>query len=437
MTPAATSAGDPSPAEVNPPGMTAGLNLPHAVRNLTRNRWRSLLSIGGIAVATALIIWTQCMTDAWMGLMVDGAIGVELGHLQVHSEAYVDEQVLYNTMDDDPAITDAIRAVAGVEAATTRVYSYGLVGQESRSNIARIIGVDPVQEAAVSGVDRKVKQGRWLAAEPAPTPGPREAVIGKGLAEQLEVDIGGELVVFLSAADGSLGNDVLEVVGILATGNSSLDRMGVYAHRDDVQYLTALDGRIHEIAVRLRDGVQPEDVKAAIAAVTPHRVRTWKEIVPELDQMVDLADGQMAIMYVIIFLIAGLGILNSMRMAVLERRREFGVLMAIGMTPGRLARLVVAETVALVSVGGLVGGLLGAAASGYHAVVGLDMASLGSGEEMSYMGITFSDRLYFVVTPEAVLTPMVSVVLVGLVCGLWPALKAARLDMITAIAGRT
>lgn len=413
------------------------MNLPLSVRNLTRNRWRSLLSVGGIAVATALIIWTQCMTDAWMVLMVEGAIGVELGHVQVHSNEYADEQLLFHTMDEEPEQTDAIRALPGVAGVTQRLYSYGLLGHETHSNVARIIGVQPDSEAAVSGIDTKIREGRWLSTAPASVPGPREAVLGKGIAEQLVVTLGEELVVFLSAADGSLGNDVLEVVGIVGTGNSNLDRMAVYAHREDVQYLTALDGRVHELAIVLHDGVQPEDVKASVAAATPHTVRTWKEIVPELDQIVELADGQMIIMYLIIFLIAGLGILNSMRMAVLERRREFGVLMAVGMTPGRLARLVVGETVALVAAGGLVGALLGLAVSGYHAVVGFDMGSLGGGEEMSYMGMTFSDRLYFVVTPEAVLQPLVAVIFVALLCGLWPALKAARLDMTTAIAGRT
>ncbi|MGM0577752.1 MAG: ABC transporter permease [Myxococcota bacterium] len=421
------------------------MNLPLAVRNVFRNRWRSALTVGGIAVAVALLVWTQCMTDAMLAQMVRGAVAVEIGHVQIQREDYVEEPSIFHAFPRTDDQVEAIRGVPGVVGASPRVKVYGLVGHEKRSVVARLVGVEPDAEVAVSGLDEGIVRGSWLRDDPPEPPAPREAVLGKGMANLLDVAVGDELVVFLQAANGSLGNDVLEVVGTVSTGNSMLDRSAIYAHLEDVQYLAALDGKLHEIAVLADREHPPRAVAGAIEAALPPPpgesrlvVRPWQDVVPEFAALVEFSDNSLIILYVIVYLIAALGILNTQRMSVLERRREFGVLQAIGMTPARMGRMVVAETLALTALGTVLGVALGAGVAAWHGVAGFDMAMFSDtgASGLSYMGVAFEDRLYFRVTAEAILKPVITLGVVAFLCGLWPARESARLPIVAAIAGR-
>src|SRR5690606_10277075 len=109
-------------------------------------------------------------------------------------------------------------------------------------------------EAEATPIARAVVAGRWLSAEPAPDGAPREVVLGHGLAQQLRVAPGDELVVFLEAADGSLGNDLLEVVGVVRTANTQVDHTSAYLHIRDAQFIAALAGGAHERSEERRGG---------------------------------------------------------------------------------------------------------------------------------------------------------------------------------------
>ena len=422
-----------------------------ALRSLFRNRWRTVLTVGGIAVAVALLIWAQHMANAMMDTMVDAVTRIEMGDAQVTTKAFTKEQNLYNAFELEPEQLEAIRNVPGVEGAAPRVQVFGLVGNEAHSQIARILGVDRDAEPQVSLAPSKVIEGTWLTAEPEDYPAPREVVLGKTLAEQLKTSVGNELVVFLQGADGSLGDDKLRVMGIATTGSSALDRAAVWMHLGDVQELTVLEGRAHQVVLTVERGRDLAQVVDAVRGVLPAPAkvpegeeddgtgtlvtRTWKEIVPELHQMVEVTRSSMWIYYIIIYLICGLGILNTQRMSALERRREFGVLLAVGTTPGRMVRQVLTESVLLTTAGAIAGGIIGTALSWYHQENGLDL-TMGKGVGgMSWMGVNF-DLFYFQLSTVDVLEPVLAILFVGLLCGLWPALKSALLDIPRAISGR-
>ena len=166
-------------------------------------------------------------------------------------------------------------------------------------------------------------------------------------------------------------------------------------------------------------------------------VRPWQDILPALDQMILLFRRSYWFMYLIIYLVAAVGILNTQRMSALERRREFGVLQAVGMRPARLFRTLQCETVALGVAGALTGALLGGLLAWHHATAGFDMTLLSDQASFSMMGVAFSDRLYFVLTPAALAQPVAVMAVVALLSGLVPALAAARIDPAPTIAGRT
>ncbi|MFH1763966.1 MAG: FtsX-like permease family protein [Gemmatimonadota bacterium] len=435
-------------------------------RNLARNRWRSGLTLGGIGLSVAFMVWILGFMEGWMGAMVQGATAVETGQVQVHTKAFADNPRVYRTFTVDDAMLDAVTGVAGVVAVSPRVKLNGLIGHEEKSQVGRIFGVDPTLEAQTTPVATALEAGRWLLPEPPLYPAPREVVLGAGMAKQLGVGPGDELVVFVEAADGSMGNDLLEVVGVVRTANSAVDRMTAYMHIEDARFLAALEGEAHELAIKTENlleaqrtavliaaalggetrgvasepagGEGAEETVASVASGDPNvlLVRPWQEIHPSIYQMLTLSRTSNWFTYLLIYLVAAIGLVNTQRMSALERRREFGVLMAIGMRPRRMFRMILTESLVLGTLGGLLGTALGLAITGYHATAGLDLAMFTDKGEFTAMGVAFTGRIYAILTPVAVLQPILVMVLVAFLAGLWPALKSARLDPAPTIAGR-
>jgi len=435
------------------------LSLKLGLRNLQRNRWRSGLTLGGIAVSVAFMIWMLAFMDGWLDEMARGATAIETAQVQVHTVEYADRARVYRSFPLVPGMIERIRAVDGVLAVSPRIELNGLVGHERRSQVARIIGVDPLLERRTTPVADAVVAGRWLDPAPPPYPASREVVVGAGFARQLQVAPGDELVVFLEAADGSLGNDLLRVVGIVDTRNSAVDRMSVFMHLADAQLLGALEGQVHELAIRTDDMAGAPATAAAVAAAigaataadtaaarppaapadSPDLlVRPWQEILPSVQQMLVIGRQSYWFIYLLLYLVAAVGILNTQRMSALERRREFGVLVAIGMRPRRLVRTLVVEAVVLGLAGALIGALIGTAVSAYHQAAGLDLALLSrSGTDFTFMGVAYSDRMHARLSLTAVFQPVLLMLVVALLAGLWPAFRAARIEPAPTIAGRT
>jgi ABC-type lipoprotein release transport system permease subunit len=423
------------------------------IRNILRNRWRTGLTLAAIAVAVALMVWTLAFYDGWLVQMVRGATAVETAQVQVHTAAYVDQPRVYRTFVASDSLLSTIARVPDVVAISPRIEAFGLLGNEQRSQVVRILGVDPTRERETTPVAQGLTTGRWLSVDPPAYPAPREVVLGEGVARQLEVGVGAELVVFLEAADGSLGNDLMVVVGVVRTGNTEVDRLTVYVHRQDAEFLTALNGEVHEIAIKTSDLSRAYETADAIAstigalrAAPPDAadardnrllVQPWQEILPNIQQMVVLFRQSYWIMYFLIYLVAAVGILNTQRMSALERRREFGVMLAIGMRPRRMFRTLQVETVVLGLVGALVGAVVGGLLAWYHTTVGLNLHLFTDEASFSFMGVAFSDRLYFAMSIKSIVQPVVVMLVVALLCGLWPATTAARLDPVPTLSGRT
>lgn len=274
------------------------------------------------------------------------------------------------------------------------------------------------------------------------------------MARQLGIGPGDELVVFLEAADGSLGNDLLQVVGTVRTGNTAMDRMTVFMHMKDAQFLAALEGEAHELAIRTEALLEARETAGLIAAAIGAGtrgvvegdgggtdgeallVRPWQEILPSVYQMLSISKQSYWVTYLLIYLVAAIGLVNTQRMSALERKRELGVLMAVGMRPRRMFRMILTESLVLGTLGGLIGTVIGGAVTWYHATAGLDLGVFTDQGEFTYMGISFTGRVFAIITPTVAAQPIIVMVLVAFLAGLWPAIKSARLDPAPTIAGR-
>jgi len=412
-----------------------------ALRSLSTNRWRSLLSVLGVAVGVAILICASGYLLGFQADMVRGATAPELGQISIAHESYVDRPASRNALTLGDGLLDRIRQVDGVHDASPRVKVFGLLGNEDRSVVAKIIGIDPEHESNVTVARQGLVDGQWLSASPSPSGAPREVVIGYQLAEQLDAKPGAELVSFFEAADGSLGNDLLRVVGVVRTNVASLDRQTAFMQLADLQYTAALEGKANEIAIKIDDVRDSRPLAAQLATVTGSvglSVRPWEAIMPEIAGLLEVMSSVDLFMYSFVYLIVAFGLFNAQRMSALERRREFAMMLAIGMAPTRLFSVVLLETVAVVVLGGVGGAALGALITQYFAVNGLDWTAFAENENVSfqYMGVSFSERLHFGLTAATVYRPLLTLLPVALLCGVWPALTATRTELRTALSGR-
>jgi ABC-type lipoprotein release transport system permease subunit len=400
--------------------------LRFAWRNLWRNRRRTLITLAAVSLTSAILIASYTLTDGIMAHTLASATNLVMGEVQIHHPGYLSDRSMYAIVDQPHRILAGL-ADKGVPAAA-RSYGYGLAARETKSAGAQFWGVDPAREKAVFELADHLAEGRFLADE-----AEKGVVLGRKLAKSLGAGIGTEIVVVIQAADGSMGEDLFTVTGILKAAGEGLDRNAALMHRDDFETLFVSEGRVHEIALNTRNKL-PLTETARIAGETApdESVETWRELAPMLSDMIAMSDSFSWLFGVFFFLAGGLGVMNTMLMATFERIREFGVLKALGATPFRIMRDVAAEALVLAVVSAIIGLAIGLPAAYYLQEVGLDLTAFAGGSP-SFAGVAFDPVWRAVVSANAVLWPVGIMCVVCLLASLYPAALAARLDPVKAM----
>ena len=372
-----------------------------------------------MVVGFTLLSLTIGLSDGAYGNIIAMFTRNRIGHIQVHRAGYLDKPSLYKTINNVPAVSEAIQDVAGVEAWTPRVYGAGLGSVGEKSTMVQIIGVDVARETEATRFDQKVVEGSTLAETPA-----HEAVIGKGLAKILSATVGNEIVIVSQGADGSIANDLYKIVGIAESGDDATDRVGCYLHIEDAQELFVLDGRAHEIVVIVSNINRVDKVTSAIEANLNDAtldVAPWQEVAKSFYRAMRTDQQGDAITRLVIMLIVAMGVLNTVLMSVLERTREYGVLKAVGTKPAQVFWLVVCEVVIIALASICVGVLLGVSVNYLLSIYGITYP-----EEITYGGMKLK-TLYAVVNVRCLVIPAITVMLSAAIVSLFPAIKAARI----------
>ncbi|MFH1091853.1 MAG: FtsX-like permease family protein [Pseudomonadota bacterium] len=396
-----------------------------AWRNIWRNRRRSLVTLAAVGLNTAILIATYGLMQGIMDHAVYNATNVVVGEVQIHAPKYLVDRNMYKVVTTPDRIMAALES-RGIPAAA-RSYGYGLVASGTKSAGAMFWGVDPVKEKKVFDLARQMAEGAFLPDQPI-----KGIVLGRKLARSLMARVGSEIVVVVQAADGSMGNDLYQVVGILKSAGESLDRTTAVMHQADFKTLFVSGGRVHEIALNTRGAVPLTDLAALASRLAPQaEVKTWHQLMPALSDMVVFAEVGIIIFGIIFFLAAGLGVLNTMLMATFERIREFGLLKALGTTPWRILRDVAAEALVLGFVSTLVGIFIGALASYYLMVHGLDTSAWAG--TYSVAGVAFDPLWKATITLRTVLLPVAVMWVVCFLASIYPAAIAARQDPVKAM----
>ncbi|VWC92411.1 permease [Burkholderia contaminans] len=399
-----------------------------ALRNLMRNPRRTAIMVAGTAFGIVGFAFLLSFFDGFFDQTIENSTRYLTGHVQLERPGFRDDFAPQLAIARPAPLLDALRRTPGVAAAAPRVQAQALASTAAKSEGIMLIGIDPLAEARVTFIARTIVQGHALA------PGAdREVMIGRRLADKLRVRIGEKIVVMTQAAGGELGTAAYRVGGIFSTESASFDEAFAFVTLSAAQSLTGLGSQVSTINLRLDSREQVESVTAALrsrvgaAGIAPI---PWQSLLPQLDDMVKLLRIVNAIVLGVLLLVITTAVINTVFMAVTERTREFGVMLALGTSPRALARMVVYETVGLLLLSAAIGYSVGAAIVIYLGHTGIDMSGFFAGYS-AIPGLT--GIVYPRMTSASLVPPGIVLVIAGVLVSLYPAVKAARLDPVQAI----
>ncbi|RRJ82794.1 ABC transporter permease [Aestuariirhabdus litorea] len=402
------------------------LLLTLAWRNLWRNYRRTLIMLVAIVLGVWAMIFMTALLRGMVAQMLESGIETLVDHVQVQDRQF----------SDDPSIEHRIEAPAGpllerlgqadVRAWTTRVRVPAVVSSERESRGVTLVGVDPMAEAKLSFAAGSMIEGRWLE-----RPDESGVVMGEELARQLQTRLGKRVVVMSQNPDNEIADRGVRVVGIYRATLQGVEQRYLFMGRETAQHLLGIEGSVSEIALQLQDPAGAEAVRDQLQALLPpaQLARSWQALDPYLATMLGVMDGFVLIWMLVVFLALSFGLVNTLVMALFERTRELGLMMALGLRPHRVLLQVLLEAILLLVLGLLLGNLL-ALASIRPLEAGIDISAVARGMEMMGAGSMLYPRLQL----NDLVTANLVVVVLGVLASLLPAWRASRLRPLKALA---
>jgi len=336
---------------------TTLLNITLAWRNIWRNKRRTWLTATAIAFGSVLIIFVLCINFGAYAIIIDFSLRLFPGHAQVQAPGYLEQPQIRKTINNAQQLADRLRKSGHYKAVTIRAQGFALVSSAARSYGASIVGVEPDTEKDVSLIPGLVKQGRFLSSGNA-----LEAVVGSALARNLKLKPGDEITLLGAAKDGSVAATILTVVGIFKSGSSDIDRYFVEIPLGTFQATFGMGDSAHSIAVIGDDPQKQGPTLAMLRQDTSDKGLTvigWERLLPGLKEGLEVDRiGDWIFMAILLFIII-FSIFNTFLMSILERTKEFGLMLALGARPMRITRIVMLESFLLTLLGIAIGIILG------------------------------------------------------------------------------
>ena len=398
--------------------------LKMAFRDLGRNRRRSFFSALAVGGGLALLILMSSVVAGEMGSALESAINLQTGHIQIRAATYDENKSSLKWEDlvaDPDGIASSIAALDQVKAATPRLYASGFLTSGTQSAGARITGIDPLSPAS-DPYHKGVISGQYL------SPDDREAIlIGKPMAEKLNLEVGDHVGLSLNTADGTVQDQTFTVKGIYTTGTYAFDSATVFLPLAKAQAMTQTENHASTVYILLKDTAMTDTVLPALNVSSNLEVKSWKDLNALFVEYETFAQSYIAIFYLIILAISASVIINTLIMSVYERTREIGILSAIGMRGSRILMLFLAES-SLLAIGGVIMGLIiGVLGTMYFNVHGFYIGNMG------LSGMTIADTIYAKLTVDNLVNLTIMTFIVTLLAGLYPAIMASRMQPVEAL----
>ena len=412
-----------------------------AMRNLRRHLRRTVLTASAMIVGGALLVFSFTIGDGGHEQWIDSGVRLGNGHVTVERPEYrvsrrIDDRLAADVRRAAERALAAPEVAPHVVATSAKLSINGLASSSAGARPARIVAVDPVAETGFGMVDDQIVEGRYL------EPDDRlAAYVGAELVDSLELRLGSRFVVQAQDTEREIAGQLLRVVGIFRSGVPAVDQMTIHIPLATAGDWLGSQSDVTNVGVVL-------DGSAATALVRGHleraladpvtrgeaRVMGWREADPALAAAIAIDDFGNYLTNGFLFVIIAFGIVNTVLMSVMHRRREFGVLQALGLTPGQTGAIVLVEGLTLSAVSGLLGVALGLAGTWYFFGDGLDMSGFMENiDDMTFSGAVIDPVIVPLFAARRLLQIVAFILSIGAVASIYPALRAARVDVTEAM----
>ena len=404
------------------------ITLRMAWRNLWRHKRRTWLTVGAMIFSNLILIFSISLQLGSYQMMINNTLKSYTGHMQIQREGYNDEPKMRSSIDAIIPLANEVRRQLGSNTVAARGVAFAMTSSEQRSYGLQIIGVEPEFEPKVSTLPGLINKGGYFTDNDA-----EEIVIGSVLARNLRVDIGDELTLLGSGHDGSFAAGIAIVTGIFESGVAEIDRNMAQLPIGYFQNLFGMDDRGHNIVVNAPDLSKVATTQHAIIELLEDHdtlaVLGWEQLQPGLKQAIQADFTSAWFMYGVLIVLVAFSVLNTQLMSVLERTREFGVMMALGVKPARLGSLVLAETIVMSGLGLAIGAVLGIVMTWYLGIVGFTYPGM---EEMA-VRFNLPDRMYPSLSFLSIMLGPGIVFLFSLLASIYPAVRLFFLQPVAAM----
>jgi len=377
-----------------------------------------------VAIALGLIagVFATAFMQGAVDARIESATHSELAHLQVHAPHFQDNNETGLYMKDVNSFTGKVEEIDEVQAASYRLIAEPFIMAAHGTGGGKMLGVVPAKEKQVTDIAQKLVKGTYLEKTSRMPP----VLIGEKLSKKLKLKVGSKINVQMVDINGDLSAKGYRVSGIFRTSNTGFDESTLFVVFDDLQKQLGLpDNVAHEVAMICEKGDEVDEIKPEVQQLAGENiVQTWKELSPEMSLLAESMDQYMYIFILIILLGLCFGIINTMLMAVLERVKEIGMLMAVGMNKRRIFSMIMLESIMLTLTGGLLGVFLGSIITKFFETTPIDVSAFSEGLEK----YGYATQIYTSLQNEMLVTITVLVIFTGMISAVYPARKALKLN---------
>ena len=393
-----------------------------AWRNVWRNKVRSIVMIVAISLGLLAGVFTMAFMQGAVDARIESATKSELSHIQIHAPHFLDNNETELFIQNSFNLVNRIEALDSVTAASPRLIAEPFVMAAHGTGGGKLLGIDIEKEKHVTDIFEHLIDGTYLEKTSRMPP----ILIGEKMANKLKLKPGSKINMQMVDLSGDLSAKGYRVSGIYKTTNTTFDESHLFVRYQDLQTQLGIDnGAAHEIAIVVNKGDEATLVKSSIQNIVgKNDVKTWKELSPEMSLLTDSMDQYMYFFILIILLGLCFGIINTMLMAVLERTKEIGMLMAVGMNKRRIFAMIILESIILTLTGGFFGILMGSGITKYFETTPIDVSMFSEGLEK----YGFATQIYTSLQIDTLVTITILVLITGLLSAIYPARKALKLN---------
>ena len=393
-----------------------------AWRNVWRNKLRSSIVIASVVLGIWSGLFIMAMVSGMNDQRLSSFINPNLSHIQIHNAGFQENFDKKDTIIGSNTLLKEIDTMSHVTAYTKRLVLQGMASTAHGNYGVKIMGIFPDKEKNVTDISEKLVQGTYLYKLKR-----NPIIIGEKLANKLGVKVNSKVVLNFQDSNNNTVSTGFRVEGIFKTINSSFDEENVFVKYDDLAPLVSLSGKYHEIAILCDNITETETVENQIK--TNNSVESWDQLSPELGYAQEAMSNFIYIFMGIILLALAFGIVNTMLMAVLERKREIGMLLSVGMDKRKVFTMIILETLFLAFIAALLGVLLSIWTIEYFGRNGINLSAVAKGLESLGMGARVFTKLPFAMYVDITLMTLS----VALIAAIIPARRALKLNPAEAV----